>query len=206
MVNSLHNSLNHSVIFQGVRHFFDFDIKSTHSSHIYLMVISCSVNLQIRYHDSSYISPYKIYHISKLSFFHFSRNSLPQVHVFFRAQEKISSLRKKSSSHFLVLKTHATPISAHFEQNTPKNVRKKISLGKFFSQNFLDGLRGQKNTKKFGKKISLGKEMGNELPQGRFFPISFPREIFFPNFFSVFLASFWPRRPSETFTCGRNSG
>ena len=45
MVNSLHNSLNHSVIFQGVRQFFDFDIKSTHSSHIYLMVISCSVNL-----------------------------------------------------------------------------------------------------------------------------------------------------------------
>ena len=90
--------------------------------------------------------------LNKLTFFHFSRNSLPQVHVFFRAQEKISSLRKKSSSHFLVLKTHATPISAHFGQNTPKNVRKKISLGKFFSQNFLDGLRGQKNTKKIWEK------------------------------------------------------
>merc|ERR1712016_456544 len=74
------------------------------------------------------------------------------------------ALRKKSSSHFLVLKTHATPISAHFGQNTPKNVRKKTSQGKFFSQNFVDGLRGQKNTKQFWEKISLGKEMGNELP------------------------------------------
>ena len=108
------------------------------------------------------------------SFFHFSRNSLPQVHVFFRAQEKISSLRKKSSSHFLVLKTHATPISAHFEQNTPKNVRKKISLGKFFSQNFLDGLRGQKNTKKIWEKNFPRERNGKWTSLGKIFSHFFP--------------------------------
>ena len=111
---------------------------------------------------------------SKITFFHFSRNSLPQVHVFFRAQEKISSLRKKSSSHFLVLKTHATPISAHFEQNTPKNVRKKISLGKFFSQNFLDGLRGQKNTKKIWEKNFPRERNGKWTSLGKIFSHFFP--------------------------------
>ena len=55
------------------------------------------------------------------TFFTFSWNSLPQVHVFLRAQEWTSSLRKNTSPHILVLKTHATPISAHSRPLPPKN-------------------------------------------------------------------------------------
>ena len=53
-----------------------------------------------------------------------------EIHVSLRAQEKTSSLRKKSSPHFLLLKTHATPTPAHFEQNTPQKCQEKKSLGK----------------------------------------------------------------------------
>ena len=58
------------------------------------------------------------------SFFHFSWNSLPQVHVFFRAQEKSSSLRKSTKN---ACHAHARPFHT---KKRPKNVRKKTYLGK----------------------------------------------------------------------------
>ena len=46
-------------------------------------------------HDfTDHVSEKKIRQCPNVPFFHFSRSSLPQVHVFFRAQEKTSSLRK----------------------------------------------------------------------------------------------------------------
>ena len=91
-------------------------------------------------------------------FFHFSRNSLPQVHVFFRAQEKSSSLRKQSPTpnfstkntcyaHFISISRKFVSISRKFISISRKFVsisRKFVSIPrKFisFSRKFIP-LRG----------------------------------------------------------------
>ena len=52
----------------------------------------------------------------------FTLDGIPYVEVMF-----LYALRKKLHTTFLLLKTHATHTSAHFKENTPKNVRKKLS-------------------------------------------------------------------------------
>ena len=58
-----------------------------------------------------------------ISFFHFSRNSLPQVHGFFRAQEKTSSLRKNTKN---TRRAHSRP----FQTEQAPKMSEKTSLGK----------------------------------------------------------------------------
>ena len=60
----------------------------------------------------------------------FTLDGIPYVEVMF-----LYALRKKLHTTFLLLKTHATHTSAHFKENTPKNVRKKTSLGEENQEN-----------------------------------------------------------------------
>ena len=59
--------------------------------------------------------------VKLFTFFHFSWNSLPQVHVFFRAQEKTSSLRKSTKN---ACHAHSRPFHT---KNAPKMSGKKLT-------------------------------------------------------------------------------
>ena len=93
--------------------------------------------------ETDFSTPIHTWCIS-MSFFHFRWNSLRAGHVSIRAQEKTSSLRKLF---ILVLKTHATPIPALFNQISSKFISisskfisissKFISLVKFISHCFI---------------------------------------------------------------------